>query len=92
MSENNYNIMLNISHAGVGDLVGRFYGGLSPYAIIDMSFNEETGRIKGILTSIAIENDSGTWEIDVPYFMGEFSSSQEDEEIIRVMRCAIRHI
>jgi hypothetical protein len=91
VNENNYNILLSVAGYGQGKLVSRLKPGPSSGGIIDMSYNPETGMVKGILTTIEVE-ESGAWEIDVPYFMGQFAPSQPPEEIVSSMIAGLKFI
>ena len=94
VSENNYNILFSLMGAGVGKIVRRTgnSGGWTPAGIIDLSYNPERGSMKGILSTVSVDNDADPWEIDIPYFMGEFSPSQPMEEVIQAIVAGLKFI
>jgi hypothetical protein len=94
VSENNYNIKMSVSGAGVGHIVatGHRPARQVPAGIIDMSFDPETGAIKGIVTSVNIEDEGSDWTIGVPYFMGQFSPTQSIDEISKIIISGLKFI
>lgn len=94
VSENNYNIKLALTGAGVGRIAatGRRASRLSPYGIVDISYDPERGSIKGIVSTIDIAEEGGDWEIGLPYFLGQFSPMQSMEEISRVLSAGLKFI
>lgn len=91
INDNNYNILLSVANYGQGKLVSRLKPGPSSGGIIDISYDPGNGTIKGIMTTIEVE-ESGAWEVDVPYFMGSFVPSQDAEEIVNTMMAGINNI
>lgn len=80
VTENQFNILLSSVGGGQGQIVHSPKSANIMTGIIDISFNEDTGLVKGSMYTISAEGESSAWEIDVPYFVSYFSPSQSLEE------------
>lgn len=92
INDNNYNILFNITNFGLGKIVRRFKGGPTPAGLVDISYNEQKGIIKCFLTTIGIEGESESWQLDHPYFVGEFAPTQSEKDISKIMYNALHNI
>lgn len=94
VNDNNYNIQMSLIGSGVGRIAatGGRAARQTPVGIIDMSYDPERGTIKGILTTVDIQDEGSPWQIDIPYFMGQFSPTQPVSEICRAVIAGLKFI
>lgn len=88
INENNYQIIMNVSSHGIGDISGNYRGGPIFEAVIDMSYNDETGLIKAIFQTV----EKSSWVIDIPYWISEFTPTQSDKEISKILATAVNNV
>ena len=81
VGEHRYNILLNPTGSGQGQVVKSSKSSGIKYCVIDMFFDEETGLIKGSITTIDSEGESGAWEFGTRYLNATFSPVQHADEI-----------
>lgn len=92
VNENNYNIIFNISNYGVGRLGRIIDAGPSPTLVINLAYLPKKGVIKCIVNALDIEEESGSWNQSVPYFISDFTPTQSESEMSKIIFNSIRSI
>jgi hypothetical protein len=94
VNDNNYNILFSLIGAGVGRILhSRGHSpSYTPAGIIDLSYDEHTGIIRSILSTIDIDDDSDPWEISLPYAQNWFGASQKIEEMVNIIIAGLRFV
>jgi hypothetical protein len=76
---------------GVGQLVKQTQSpGNTPLGLLEVAFLRNRGLVRSIFTTVSQDGKSGQWQIQVPYFTGEFAPTQSTEEISSILYSAIR--
>lgn len=92
VNDTNYIIYFSLRGVGQGKIVRRrFRAGYSPFLDIDMSYDNDTGFIRVILTTTTIEAEGGAWDVDIPFFDEKFAPTQKSEEVIRAIITTLRY-
>ncbi len=87
-----YTILFGTIDSGVGQLVRQTRAGTTPAGLLEVAFMRNRGVVKGIFTTIGVSGTSGQWQLQVPYFTGEFVPTQPLEEIASILFSGIRLI
>jgi hypothetical protein len=91
VNDNQYVIYFSLPAAGAGRLIKRRAGGQTPEIEVNVSYDKHTGMIRVIFNTVSTENRGQGWEVDVPYFDGLFTPSQDKDVIINAIATTVKY-